>query len=65
MQDKLNDLKARLAEVEDLENAAALLEWDQLTMMPPGGAVERADQSATGQPLSAQPYLAYLRKKYG
>jgi carboxypeptidase Taq len=58
MPDKLNDLKARLAEVDDLENAAALLEWDQLTMMPPGGAVERADQSATLQKIAHEKFTS-------
>src|SRR5260221_10137000 len=56
MPDKLNDLKTRLAEVDDLENAAAVLEWDQLTMMPPGGATERADQSATLQKIAHEKF---------
>jgi carboxypeptidase Taq len=47
MQDKLRELKARLAEADDVENAAAVLEWDQLTMMPPGGAEDRSYQYAT------------------
>ena len=52
MQEKLGELKARLAEVDDVENAAALLEWDQLTMMPPGGAEGRSYQFATLQKLA-------------
>ena len=48
---KLDELKARLAEADDLENAAATLEWDQLTMMPPGGAEDRSNQYATLQKL--------------
>ena len=56
MQTKLDDLKARLAEVDDLENAAALLEWDQLTMMPPGGAAGRADQFATLQKIAHEKF---------
>lgn len=56
MQDKLNALKARLAEVDDLENAAAVLEWDQLTMMPPGGASGRADQFATLQKIAHEKF---------
>src|SRR5258708_9547766 len=58
MPDKLTELKARLAEVDDLENAAALMEWDQLTMMPPGGAVGRADQSATLQKIAHEKFIA-------
>jgi carboxypeptidase Taq len=44
---KLNELKARLAEINDLEAAAALLNWDQTTYMPPGGAAARGRQLAT------------------
>src|SRR6266498_4918399 len=51
MPEKLASLKAMLAEADDLENAAAALEWDQLTMMPPGGAQDRADQYATLQKI--------------
>jgi len=42
METKLQELKARLIEVNDLESAAALLSWDQSTYMPPGGAAARA-----------------------
>ena len=38
MQDKLQELKNRLAVVNDLSAANALLSWDQTTYMPPGGA---------------------------
>src|SRR5579859_1531119 len=58
MTDTLTELKARLAEVDDLENAAALLEWDQLTMMPPAGAAGRADQSATLQKIAHEKFIA-------
>src|SRR5690606_36815042 len=40
-------LRERLAEVFDLHRAAAVLEWDQETYMPPGGAEARARQVAT------------------
>src|SRR5258708_9670259 len=56
MPDKLNDLKTRLAEVDDLENAAAVLECDQLTMMPPGGGAARAVQSATLQKIAHEKF---------
>jgi carboxypeptidase Taq len=47
MEHKLAELKTRLVEIDDLESAARLLEWDQNTYMPPGGAVARARQNAT------------------
>ncbi|MCC7211610.1 MAG: carboxypeptidase M32, partial [Candidatus Brocadia sp.] len=47
MQEKLNELKKRLAEISDLNNAASVLAWDQQTYMPPGGAAARAQQLAT------------------
>lgn len=47
MNDKLEQLKAILAEVTDLSRAAYLLEWDQETYMPPGGVASRAEQLST------------------
>ncbi|MDH7487603.1 MAG: carboxypeptidase M32 [Anaerolineae bacterium] len=47
METKLQELKNRLIEINDLESAAALLHWDQSTYMPPGGAEARARQLAT------------------
>jgi carboxypeptidase Taq len=47
MPEALPLLRARLAEVSDLHRAAAVLEWDQETYMPPGGAEARAAQVAT------------------
>ena len=46
MEKKLAELKHRLAEVEDLNHANALLSWDQATYMPPGGAPARGRQMA-------------------
>jgi len=43
----LDDLKARLAEHDDLQSAAALLRWDQMTYMPEGGNAARGRQLAT------------------
>ena len=48
----LGELKARLAEVIDLRAAASVLNWDQLTYMPPGGGVARARQLATLRQLA-------------
>lgn len=47
MKDKLQDLKVRLAEIEDLNAAMEVLAWDQSTYMPPGGAAARSRQLAT------------------
>jgi carboxypeptidase Taq len=47
MQSKMIELKRRLGEIHDIEMAAAILEWDQATLMPPGGAPARARQMAT------------------
>lgn len=58
MQEKLTDLKARLAEVDDLEQAAALLDWDQQTQMPPAGATARAEHAATLQKIAHEKFTA-------
>ncbi len=47
MPDALPALRQRLAEVADLGHAAAVLEWDQETFMPAGGAGGRGRQIAT------------------
>ncbi len=44
---KLPELKNRLAEIDDLWRASAVLGWDQATYMPPGGAEARGRQIAT------------------
>jgi carboxypeptidase Taq len=43
----LDQLQARLATVDDLNRAAAVLRWDQATYMPRGGAPGRGRQLAT------------------
>jgi len=47
MEQKLQQLKARLLEINNIEGAAAVLGWDQQTYMPPGGAEARGRQMAT------------------
>ncbi|MBP7686357.1 MAG: carboxypeptidase M32 [Thermoflexales bacterium] len=47
MENQLNELKTRLMEVDDLNKAAAVLNWDQTTYMPSGGAAARGRQIAT------------------
>lgn len=57
MQDKLNELRTRLNEISDLENANHLLAWDQATYMPPGGAPARARQMATLARLAQEKFI--------
>src|SRR5215470_7551510 len=45
-EDKLAELKERLAEISYLDGANSLLSWDQATYMPDGGADARGRQSA-------------------
>jgi carboxypeptidase Taq len=47
MEAKLNDLRQQLYEVADLNSAAAVLNWDMSTYMPPGGAPARGRALAT------------------
>lgn len=54
---KLQDLKTRLLEVNDLNSAAALLNWDQSTYMPPGGAPARGRQIATLSRLGHEKFI--------
>jgi carboxypeptidase Taq len=56
MEDKLRQLKERLAEINDLEKASAVLGWDQATYMPPGGSEARARQSATLDRLAQEKF---------
>nr|NIT57099.1 carboxypeptidase M32 [Fodinibius sp.]NIV12036.1 carboxypeptidase M32 [Fodinibius sp.]NIY25681.1 carboxypeptidase M32 [Fodinibius sp.] len=46
MKDKLNKLKSLLLESHDLTMVASLLNWDQNTYMPTGGAEARGRQRA-------------------
>jgi carboxypeptidase Taq len=54
MEAKLQGLKARLAEIVDIDFATAVLGWDQNTFMPVGGAAARGRQSATLAKLSQE-----------
>lgn len=47
METQLQELKTRLQEINDLNSAGALLNWDQSTYMPAGGAPARGRQMAT------------------
>jgi carboxypeptidase Taq len=72
MSEKLQQFKTLLAEVADLNNAQALLGWDQQTYMPPGGSEARGNQLATLGKISHQKFtsdeigtlLSDLEKEY-
>lgn len=61
---KFLSLKSRLAQINDIESAAALLDWDRATYMPPGGAAARGRQLATLRQIAhekfTEPKLAEL-----
>jgi carboxypeptidase Taq len=48
----LAELRARLAELDDLQHAARLLGWDQQTMMPREGAAARGEALGTIERLA-------------
>jgi carboxypeptidase Taq len=55
---KLQILKTRLTEINDIDSAAALLYWDQATYMPPGGAAARGRQLATLRQISHEKFTS-------
>ena len=57
MEQKLKELKTRLLEINDLNGATALLNWDQSTYMPPGGAAARGRQMATLGRLAHEQFI--------
>ena len=57
MKEKLDQLKALLLEVDNLNKANAVLQWDQATYMPPGGAEARGRQSATLARLAQEKFI--------
>lgn len=54
MNHALTELKERLAVINDLHEAVALLSWDQHTYLPPGATAARGQQLATLSKLSHQ-----------
>ena len=58
MSEKFSKLKTLIAEVADLSMAQALLEWDQQTYMPAGGAEARGHQLATLGTLTHQKFTS-------
>ena len=53
----LQDLKTRLLEVGDLNHINDLLNWDQTTYMPPGGAEARGRQSALMARMAQEKFI--------
>jgi carboxypeptidase Taq len=51
-------LREQLAALADLRNVSQLLDWDQQTMMPPGGAPARAETAATVQRISHEMFVS-------
>jgi carboxypeptidase Taq len=58
MSDPIEQLRERMAALADLRNVAQLLDWDQQTMMPPGGAPARAETVATVQGISHEMFIS-------
>jgi carboxypeptidase Taq len=58
MSGAIEPLRDRLAELEDLRHAAALLGWDQQTMMPVRGAQARAEALAALERISHESFIA-------
>ncbi|MBV9917922.1 MAG: carboxypeptidase M32 [Solirubrobacterales bacterium] len=58
MTEHLKQLRERLAQLEDLRNAAGVLGWDQNTMMPPRGAPARAESLATLERISHDMFVS-------
>jgi carboxypeptidase Taq len=56
-EDKLADLRRRLLEISDLSAASSVLNWDQATYMPKGGATARGRQGATLQRLAHEKFV--------
>ncbi len=57
MPDTLAELKRRLEEISDLRTTAAVLEWDQLVMMPAGGGPNRAHHTSTVRRLAHELFV--------
>ncbi len=58
MTDAIRQLRERMGEFSDLQDAASLLGWDQQTMMPPRGAAGRAESLATLGKVSHEMFIS-------
>ena len=59
----LVELKLRLREISDLNAAGDMLNWDQATYMPEGGAGARGRQLATLHRLAHERAVAHLLRR--
>ena len=57
MSEKLELLKERLGEVEDIGRAASVLSWDQQVNMPSGGNEARGRQLATLSKIAQEKFI--------
>ena len=57
MSEKLEQLKEKLGEVEDISRAASVLSWDQQVNMPPGGHEARGQQLATLSKIAQEKFI--------
>lgn len=58
MNNGLEQLRSRMAEITDLRVTAHLLEWDQQTMMPPRGGPSRAESIATIERIGHERFVS-------
>jgi carboxypeptidase Taq len=58
MTEQITQLREHMGRLTDLSNAANLLEWDQQTMMPPGGAEARAEVLATLERIGHEMFIS-------
>jgi len=58
MSAKLDQLKERLGEVDDIGKAASVLGWDQQVNMPPGGNEARGQQLATLSKIAQEKFIS-------
>ncbi|MGH2863008.1 MAG: carboxypeptidase M32 [Solirubrobacteraceae bacterium] len=52
------ELRTWMGEISDLRRAAAVLQWDQSTMMPPLGAPRRTEQIATLERVTHERFIS-------
>jgi carboxypeptidase Taq len=56
--DPLSRLHALIGEVVDLNHAAALVEWDEQVLMPPGGATTHGEMTATIRKIAHEKFTS-------